>query len=68
MDVAAGEKCEDVLKKSGLNIEQFYKLNLDVKEDCSNLWPSKCRSICISGGEAANLWDPDYQYCVETSG
>lgn len=42
VDVAEGEKCEDVLKKSSLKIEQFYKLNPAVKEDCTNLWPSKC--------------------------
>lgn len=62
--------CEDVLKKNSLRIEQFYKLNTAVKEDCTNLWPSKCCPGYLSynsGGGFADICWLEYQYCVEAS-
>ena len=31
-----------MLEQNSLKVEHFYNLNPEVKEDCSNMWPSEC--------------------------
>ena len=35
-----------MLEQNSLKIEQFFNLNPEVKEDCSNMWPSKYIPLC----------------------
>ena len=60
-----------MLEQNSLKVEQFYNLNPEVKEDCSNMWPSECLFIFLpydSRIAFADSWRSEYRYCVEASG
>ncbi|KAI9158367.1 carbohydrate-binding module family 50 protein [Paramyrothecium foliicola] len=44
-----GEFCYDISVKNGVNLDDFYKWNPAVGNDCSNLWPDYYYCVGVSG-------------------